>query len=141
MRNVIRRRPSPAMIVAIVALVAALAGTAVAGGGFLTKKKFKNQAVRGPVTYVTTTTVDTADGFGPTAFKTASATCPGGTHVIGGGIKGEFPEDDFIFDSYPTATGWTGRVFANHGAGTSSTFTTTAICAVAKQTSGAPPTS
>ena len=41
MRNLIRgRRPNAAMIVAIVALIAALAGTAVAGGGFLTKKSF-----------------------------------------------------------------------------------------------------
>jgi hypothetical protein len=129
------------MIVAVIALVAALAGTAVAGGGFLTKKKFKNQAVRGPVTYVTTTTVDNDDGFTPTSFKTATATCPAGTRVIGGGIKGENPQDDFIFDSYPTATGWSGRVFASHGAGTTSTFTTTAICATVKNISGAPPAS
>jgi hypothetical protein len=129
------------MIIAIVALMAALAGTAVAGGGFLTKKKFKNQAVRGPVQYVTTTTVDDDDGFTPTSSKTATATCPPGTHVIGGGIKGDHPEDDFIFDSYPTATGWSGRVFANHGTGTTSTFTTTAICATVKSTSGTLPAS
>jgi hypothetical protein len=42
MKKVIRR-PSPAMIVAIVALIAALGGTAVAGG-FITKKKAKNIA-------------------------------------------------------------------------------------------------
>jgi hypothetical protein len=42
MKRVIRR-PSPAMIVAIVALIAALGGTAVAGG-FITKKKAKNIA-------------------------------------------------------------------------------------------------
>ena len=129
------------MVIAIVALVAALAGTAVAGGGFLTKKKFKNQAVRGPVTYVTTNTSDVDDGFTPTSFQTATATCPAGTHVIGGGIKGQFPDTDFIFDSYPTATGWSGRVFANHGAGTTSTFTTTAICATVKNVSGTPPAS
>ena len=35
------RRPSPAMVVAIVALIAALGGTAVAGGA-LNKKKVKN---------------------------------------------------------------------------------------------------
>jgi hypothetical protein len=40
MRKVLRRRPSAAIIVAIVALIAALAGTAVAGGGFLPKSKF-----------------------------------------------------------------------------------------------------
>jgi hypothetical protein len=138
MKNVLRRRPSAAMVVAIVALVAALAGTAVAGGGFLTKKKFKNQAVRGPLTYVTASVVDESDGFTSTSFKTVTATCPSGTRVVGGGIKGQFPEDDFIFDSYPTATGWTGRVFAAHGAGTTSTFTATAICATVKNISGTP---
>ena len=35
------RRPSPAMVVAIVALIAALGGTAIAGGA-LNKKKVKN---------------------------------------------------------------------------------------------------
>jgi hypothetical protein len=142
MKKVLGRRPSPAMIIAVIALVAALGGTAIAGGGFLTKKKFQNQAVRGPLTYVTTTTQDTNDGFTSTSFKTATATCPPGTHVVGGGIKGEFPEDDFVFDSYPTTTGWSGRVFANHGStGTTSTFITTAICATVKTISGAPPAS
>ena len=37
------RRPSPAMVVAIVALIAALGGTAIAGG-FITKKKAKKVA-------------------------------------------------------------------------------------------------
>ena len=49
------RRPSPAMIIAVIALIAALGGTAVAGG-VLTTKKFKKQAVRGPVQYVAVTT-------------------------------------------------------------------------------------
>jgi hypothetical protein len=39
----ILRRPSPAMVVAIVALIAALGGTAIAGG-FITKKKAKKIA-------------------------------------------------------------------------------------------------
>jgi hypothetical protein len=150
MKKVLRRRPSGAMIIAIVALIAALAGTAIAGGGFVTKTKFKKfkkntntqltQTLKGPVTYVTTNTPDVDDNFGPGAFATATATCPAGTKVVGGGIKGEFPEDDFIFDSYPTATGWSGRVFANHGAGTTSTFITTAICATGTST-GSPPAS
>jgi hypothetical protein len=42
MKRVIRR-PSPAMVVAVVALIAALGGTAFAGG-FITKKKAKNVA-------------------------------------------------------------------------------------------------
>jgi archaellin len=42
MRRMIRR-PSPAMIVAVVALIAALGGTAI-GASFITKKKAKNVA-------------------------------------------------------------------------------------------------
>jgi hypothetical protein len=146
MRRITRKRPSPAMIVAIVALVAALGGTAVAAGtisvGDFNKKTKQKTVGVGKLTYVTTTTVDDNDGFSPTSFKTATATCPSGTHVIGGGIKGQFPEDDFIFDSYPTSTGWSGRVFANHGPnGTNSTFTTTAICAASPKVTGAPPSS
>src|SRR6476646_1290704 len=41
MRKAFGRRPSPAMVVAILALIAALAGTAVAGG-VLNKKKVNN---------------------------------------------------------------------------------------------------
>jgi hypothetical protein len=136
------------MIIAIIALVAAVGGTAIAGGGFVTKtkfKKFKQNAntqlattIKGPVTYVTTNTPDVDDGFGPTASKTATATCPAGTKVVGGGIKGEFVDQDFIFDSYPTATGWSGRVFAGNGVGNTSTFITTAICVTATST-GSPP--
>ena len=37
------RRPSPAMVIAVVALIAALGGTAIAGG-FITKKKAKKVA-------------------------------------------------------------------------------------------------
>jgi hypothetical protein len=139
------RRPSPATILAIIALVFALAGTAAAAGtislGDFTKKTKDKTVGVGKLTYVTTTVVDEDDNFTSTSFKTATATCPSGTHVIGGGIKGQYPEEDFIFDSYPTSTGWSGRVFGNHGAGTTSTFTTTAICAVSRKVTGAPPSS
>jgi len=145
MKRFISRRPSPAMVVAAIALVAALGGTAVAAGtisvGDFTKKTKKKTVGVGKLTYVTTTTVDDDDNFTPTSFKTATATCPSGTQVIGGGIKGEHPDQDFVFDSYPTATGWSGRVFANNGGGTTSTFTTTAICAVSPSVTGAPPSS
>lgn len=38
MRGIMRKRPSPAIVIAVVALVAALAGTAVAGPGATTSK-------------------------------------------------------------------------------------------------------
>jgi hypothetical protein len=134
MSKVLRRRPSAAMVVAIVALVAALAGTAVAGGGFLTKKKFKNQAVRGPVTYATSTvSVPNTTFGGPGA--TVSARCPAATHVVGGGIKLADEDNEFVNDSYPTAAGWAGTVNASANG---LTATITAICATVKSVSGAP---
>jgi hypothetical protein len=135
MKKLLRRRPSAAMLVAVIALVAALAGTAVAGGGFLTKKKFKNQAVRGPVTYATSTGAVPDTGFGP-AGAHVSASCPTGTHVLGGGIKLANNEHEFVNDSYPTTTGWAGTVNAD-AAGL--TATVTAVCATVKSVTGAPP--
>ena len=59
MRRITRRRPSPAMIVAIVALVAALGGTAVAAGtisvGDFNKKTKQKTVGVGKLTYVSTT--------------------------------------------------------------------------------------
>jgi len=86
MGRIFKRRPGPAMVIAVLALIVALGGTAVAGGGFLTKKKFTNQAVRGPVTYVSTTTsipVTPVNGQG----TTVTALCPSGFVPIGGGIR------------------------------------------------------
>lgn len=135
MKRVLLRRPSPAMIIAVIALVAALGGTAIAGG-VLTTKKFKNQAVRGPVVYATTSSSvgNTNTASNPGVHVTA--TCPSGTHVIGGGIKVSDEPDMFVNDSYPTTTGWAGTVY---NSSTTQTATTTAICATVKGVSGAPP--
>jgi hypothetical protein len=134
MKKLLRRRPNAAMIVAVIALVAALAGTAVAGGGFLTKKKFKNQAVRGPVTYATSTVAVPNTGFSSPG-ATVSSSCPAGTHVVGGGIKLADKDNEFVNDSYPTVAGWAGTVNAN---ASGLTATVTAICATVKNVSGAP---
>ncbi len=143
MKKLIPGRPSPAMIVAVVALVFALAGTAVAAkklGLSALKDGAKNKTVGvGKLTYVTTTT--TATNPDPTDGTPAVADCPSGLKVIGGGIKGEDPDSDFIFDSYPTTTGWKGHVYAGGGVGVSRTFTTTAICANSRVVTGAPPSS
>jgi hypothetical protein len=148
MKKLIRRRPKAAMIVAIIALVAALGGTAVAGGGFLPKSKFsnfkKNTAVKGPITYVNQTqnvnTVTTTSGVNVTA------TCPGGFFPVGGGAKTSTPSSSttstfFVEASYPSANGWTALVFAglNPAPGTPESVTVTAICERAL-TSGTPPT-
>jgi hypothetical protein len=135
MRRIIKRRPSPAMIIAVIALIAALTGTAFAGG-FLTKKKFQNQAVRTPITYSTsqfTIPVTPANGAG----TDVSAPCPFGSTVLGGGIKVSNDVVEFVNDSHPTVAGWAGTVFnagtVNHSA------QVTAICAIAAVTTGTRP--
>jgi hypothetical protein len=146
MKQVLRRRPSAAIIVAIVALVAALAGTAVAGGGFLPKSKFtkfkQNAAVKGPITYVNQTqnvnTVTSPNGVDVTA------NCPSGFFPVGGGAKTNTSSQTsnfFVENSYPSATGWTALVFAGTtppAGGTPESVTVTAICEKAK-VSGTPP--
>jgi hypothetical protein len=146
MKRVLKRRPSAAIVVAIIALIAALAGTAVAGGGFLPKSKFanfkKNTAVKGPITYVNQTqnvnTVTASSGLNVTA------TCPGGFFPVGGGAKSNVSSTTsnfFVENSYPSTNGWTALVFAGTGAppGTPESVTVTAICERAT-TSGTPPT-
>jgi hypothetical protein len=139
MQKVIRRRPSAAMIVAVIALVVALGGTAVAAkklGLSVFKTGAKNKIVGvGKLTYVTATVTDPAGG----GSSPASVACPSGLKVIGGGIKGSHPDEDFIFDSYPTTSGWAGHV-QDFGP-TASTFTITAICAASRAVTGAPPSS
>jgi hypothetical protein len=141
MKRFIRRRPRAGTIIAIVALIVALAGTAVAAGPFLPKSKFsnfkKNTAVKGPITYVnqTGTFVNT-----PSKADSETANCPSGFIPIGGSVKTSTPSDTssfFLFQDYPTATGWTGQFYVNSST-TSEQITVTAICARAK-TSGTPP--
>jgi hypothetical protein len=126
------------MIVAVIALVVALGGTAVAAkqislSALANGAKNKTVGV-GKLTYVNATkTVSSSEA----TASTVTATCPPGTHVVGGGVKGENPDEDFVFDSYPTATGWSARVFAG-GTGNTRTFIATAICGVSRSVTGAP---
>ena len=145
MKKLMRRRPKAAMIVAIIALVAALGGTAVAGGGFLPKSKFtkfkQNSAVKGPITYVNQT-----QNVGPSSTGTGTnitANCPSGFFPVGGGAKtnaSSTTSSFFILNSYPSTTGWTANVFAGSTGPpvTTESVTVTAICEKAK-TSGTPP--
>ena len=140
MKRILEWRANPAMIVAVIALVAALGGTAVAGG-FLTTKKFKKQALRGPVQYVSVrVTVPPATPPASESVQSGSANCPAGSSVIGGGVKIVTGAFTAPIDSYPTPTGWAGTVFqgTNPNPGT---FIVTAICATVQQTSGTPATS
>ena len=139
MRNVLKRRPSAAMIIAIIALVAALAGTAVAGGGFLTKKKFnkfRSTAVTG-LTYVNNT-VAVPRSTGGIDYTKVSASCPTGLHPVGGGVSLS-PNDSSLWwgDGYLTATGYAAHVYDGLAAGSTAQATVTVAC-VAGNASGAP---
>jgi hypothetical protein len=130
-----KRLPSPAMIVAVIALVVAMAGTSVAAGLGILNTKAKNKTVGvGPLSYVTTTTTVPAGGPSNTA---TSAQCPGGLRVIGGGIKMNPPFTIGVESSYPTTSGWAGSVYSQ----VATSATTTAICARSRVVSGAPPAS
>jgi hypothetical protein len=129
------------MIVAVIALVLALTGGAIAAkklslGALSTGAKNKTVGV-GKLTYVNTTTSINP----PELPRAVSASCPSGLKVIGGGIKVPSPEplndEVFISDSYPTTTGWAGHVI-NYAADPV-TATTTAICANSRAVTGTPP--
>jgi hypothetical protein len=147
MRRIVKRLPTPAMIVAVVALILALGGSAIAGG-VLTTKKFKKQAIRGPVTYVTVPTVvnnNNDPGPGPVSGVNITAACPSGFFPTGGGVKsGNLSNNSglIVQYSYPSApNGWTANVFAGTagGGGLAETISVTAVCVKAKQSSGVLP--
>lgn len=143
-KRISSRRPTAAMVIAIVALIAALGGTAIAGGGFITKKKFNNRinslnsaiaaTVRGPITYSSATVNIPTSG---TNGQDVAVTCPAGTQPTGGGIKVSNDADEIVNDSHPTSLGWAGTVF--NGAATTHTATVTAICALVNATAGSRP--
>lgn len=119
MRRIANRLPGPAMVVAVIALIAALAGTATAAG-VLSPKQFKKKGVRGPVTYVTATqSVNTALQFFNGATNVPgvniTAACPNGNFPTGGGVKSDQPSLQSglgIQFSYPSPPrGWTFNVF------------------------------
>jgi hypothetical protein len=148
MKRLIRRRPRAGTIIAIVALIAALAGTAVAAGPFLPKRKFsnfkKNVAVKGPITYANQTQSVNTTNDPPTANGvTITANCPSGFTPVGGGVKSATPTGQselIVLQDYPSATGWTATVLAGFGPapGTAEQITVTAICERGP-TSGSPP--
>src|SRR5262245_5321907 len=132
------RRPSAPMIIAIIALVAAIGGTAVAGGPpFLPKKKFSNfkpNVIKTPVTYASVTGNNPAG-----AFTDFAASCPAGSKVTGGGIKVSNDNTQEVNDSHPTTLGGAGTV-KNTGAA-AHTAQITAICVRANTSTGTVPSS
>jgi hypothetical protein len=130
------------MIVAVIAVVFALAGTAIAAGtisvGDFTKKTKKKTVGVGKLTYVTN--VQSVTHTSGIELRTVTATCPSGLHPIGGGIKLD-PDDAgvWVADSYLTTTGYKGTAF--NGNTDPATATVVVACAVSQAVTGAPPTS
>jgi hypothetical protein len=111
MSKIRKRLPSPAMIVAVIALVAALAGTAVAAGKInladLTDGAKDKTVGVGKLTYVGTSTQGTGNAI------SVEAKCPEGLHLIGGGTHTSDPANSQIFESHPDAQDtWHGVVRA-----------------------------
>jgi hypothetical protein len=138
MKRILKRRPSAALIISVVALVVGLGGTAVAGnklglGALSDGAKNKTVGV-GKITYVT----NTVGATGPEQSVTVN--CPSGLHAIGGGIKLSEPnvtgDSSWVEDSYPTVAGWAGHVFFDN-AGQSATAV--AVCATSRVVTGSPP--
>jgi hypothetical protein len=145
MRRMTRRRPSPAMIVAVIALVLALGGTAVAAGtiklGALTTGAKKKTVGVGKLTYVSAqqtynTSPNPLDGYKLTA------TCPSGTHPLGGGTKLVSPNYNnsnfFLVSDYLSSTGFTSQFFAGSN-GQADVVQVTVSCGVSQAVTGSPP--
>jgi hypothetical protein len=144
MKKLMPGRPSPGMIIAVIALVFALAGGAYAAdkiGISDLSKKAKNKTIGvGKLTYVTQS-FNAPDQTTEETLR-VSATCPSGTRPLGGGIKisGAGLEDDtWVQDGYLTTTGYAGHVEQN--ATEAQTVQVTVACAVSRGVTGAPPAS
>lgn len=138
-------RPGAAMVIAVIALVFALAGGAVAAkklslGALSYNAKNKTVGV-GKLIYVQNTqSVNTNPPPVQTNGRTITALCPQGTTVLGGGAKTATPASmsNFSeFQSYPAATGWTAVVFVDGPP--AEQVTVTAICARSRAVVGSPP--
>jgi hypothetical protein len=123
MSRIRQRLPSPAMIVAIVALVMATAGTSWAA--LVSVKDFtngtKNKTVGvGKLTYVGATTQGTGNNI------RSEAKCPPGLRLIGGGVHTSNPAESEVEESHPDSQNdWEAVVRAN----ANETIETVAICA------------
>jgi hypothetical protein len=146
MKRVLVGRPSGAMIAAVLALIVALGGSAVAakklGLNSLSPSAKKKTVGVGKLTYVTAEQTYTADQ--PPGFNGyfLTATCPPGTHVLGGGTKLASPvyaaSSFAVVEDYPSAAGFTSHFYAG-AASQADTVQVTAACGISKAVSGSPP--
>ena len=167
MRRITSSRPSPAILVAVVALVAALAGTAVADSGAvaskITRSKVKtiaerkaNKAIKqqapnlevGSATALTQLEYvrSSSTTVAPNSNGSAIATCPTGKFVTGGGGAGPDITSVETLASHPSNgnqgqlgyTAWEYRVHNSSAA--PHNITAYAICANLKAAQGGNPT-
>ncbi len=121
MSRIRRYLPRPALIVSIMALVLATAGTALAVGqfGVGALRDGARQKVVGVGKLVNvTTTSDVPVTTAQQNTTTVKATCPtapiGNLQPISGGVKLEVKDPDFVvLDSHVIANGWTATVYNN----------------------------
>ena len=136
MSRINKRLPSPAMLVAILACVIAVAGTATAATGSLGLGIF-NKKARSKVIGVGPLIRATTNNFLPAgAAQLFQTNCPPGFTPVGGGARvstGTQPIEGII-DSYPTGNGWAASIF-NDGV-ESHTVIVHAICARASDVRG-----
>ena len=134
MSRILKRRPSPALIVAIIAVVLATAGTSIAA---VTLSGFANGARiatfgAGPLVY------SSSNQFIPAnSARLIQVACPPKLEAIGGGIRVSTGAQviEGVIDTYPTNFGWAGTV-STLGSSESHTAVITAICAKTARTRG-----
>jgi hypothetical protein len=144
MTRLIRSRTSPALIVAVVALIAALAGTAIAGPGAsssaITKSKVKKIANKQagkqiqallPIGSAELAVINTrtqtqtipANGFNGTRI---TANCQSGERIISGGYKNGNGSQILVGESFKQGDGW--EVLAYNFSGGNQSVTVEAYC-------------
>ena len=146
MTRIRRRLPTPGLLVAIIALVATMAGTSYAisqfGVGKL-RENARNKVVGvGKLSYLTTTTnVPVTTVADPTTdVRAFCPPRPGNLKPIAGGVKLQVDDPAFtVLDSHHTTNGWVGTVYNDTAA--PHTAQVTLACARSKQVFGAPPAS
>ena len=144
MSRILRARPSPAIIVAVVALVAAMAGTAIAGPDAstskLTKSKVKKIANKQagkqiaallPIGSAELAVINTRtqtqtvppNGFNGTRI---TANCQSGERIISGGSRSGNNTQVLIGESFKQGDGW--EVLAHNFSGANQQVTVEAYC-------------
>ncbi|HXB15687.1 MAG TPA: hypothetical protein VNV44_08060 [Solirubrobacteraceae bacterium] len=119
------RKPSPAMVVATLALVLAVSGTTLAAGRYLITSPSQIKpsvlrslasSARGEVNEVHSAWALSKPGLG---FVWAHAQCPNGTHIVSGGYESSLAPGMSVQFDEPTGNGWS-ALAAGSGAAASS---------------------